>query len=115
MLGSRARDALLAGTLLSVAIAFGWLAGARIRYLWLLGGIGATLGAETVAYRRASAVRSAFDRPSVVAVTTAVGGAAIGTGAIVVPHRSLSVAVGALGTYLLLLGWVTVDTGSSVD
>ena len=102
------RDAVLAVTLLCTVVVFGWLATAEPQVTWLTGGATATVIAEALSYRRATAVQSAFDRPWVIACSAAGGGVAIGAGAILAPNRALSFAGGALAAYLLLLGVATV-------
>ncbi|AGN02695.1 hypothetical protein L593_13780 [Salinarchaeum sp. Harcht-Bsk1] len=106
---TRERDAVLAGTLLCITLLFGWLGAAAPRGAWFLGGVGATVLAEVLAYRRAAAVRAAADRRWVVAASVASAGAAIGAGAMLVPDRAISFATGALCAYLCLLGIATAS------
>lgn len=103
---SRRRDAALTGALLLLALALVRIVDAGVRPAGLVvGAVGAAV-AEAVAHRYERRVRAAWRRPSVRAGSALVAAGGIGASATVVPDWGLSVAVGALGGYLLLLALV---------
>lgn len=102
-----AADAVLAVTLLAVVVGLGLAARVRPAPLAVVAGAGLTLVAEGLAYQDPGRVRAWWERQPV--RVAAIGSAlvAITAGIVLAPDRSVSLAVGALSTYLLLLGLVS--------
>jgi hypothetical protein len=103
-------DAILAITLLTITIGLGITAGARPAPLLLLAGSLCTVLAEVIAGHYHGRVRVLWGNQWVRVGTLWVGLAALTGGVLVAPTRTISTAVGAITTYLLLLGLVV--TGS---
>lgn len=101
-------DAALAAAVAVVAVVAALAVDARIAPRWVLAGVVGTLLAELVAGRHERRVRRAWRRQAVKAggLCLAVGGIAVGV--VLAPSPALSAAVGAVGTYLVLLVAVAV-------
>lgn len=110
---SRAADAILATTLLVVVVTLGLTVRVPPQPLGVgIGGLG-TLAAEGVAYQYCDRVRAAWRRQPVRVVSIFLSLAGITIGTAVAPAMTLSAAFGALGTYLGLLGLVSLPNGST--
>lgn len=102
-----AADAVLAVTLLAVVVALGLAARVRPSPAAVVAGAGATLVAEGLAYQDPDRVRTLWERQPVRVAAIGAALVAITAGTVLAPDRSVSLAIGALSTYLLLLGLVT--------
>jgi ABC-type multidrug transport system permease subunit len=100
-------DAILATTLLTITIGVGVTAGARPAPLSVLAGTLLTICAEAVAGQAATRVKTWWANQTVRVIAILLSLTALTAGALFAPTVSVSVAVGAIGTYLVLFGLVT--------
>ncbi|MFD1563428.1 hypothetical protein ACFR99_07695 [Haloarchaeobius amylolyticus] len=77
-----------------------------------VGGLG-TLCFEVIAYSHSELVREYWERPAVQLATLAGAFVIVGVGIVIAPSRLLSVGIGALVTYLLILSIVLVAAARS--
>lgn len=103
------RDAALATAVLTVAVVVGVVARADPSVPWLVGGALLTIVAEALAGRYRRSVERRWASPAVRAGAVAVAVVAIIAVATVAPDLAVSVAVGALVTYLVLLALVRAE------
>lgn len=97
-------DAVLAATLLVVVVVLGVVARSRPDPTAIVAGAGLTLAAEALAYQRPQLVERLWTSQPVRVVAILATLAAITASALTAPDRGLSLAAGALATYLLLFG-----------
>lgn len=100
---ARARDGALAGGLFLIAIGLAAVVSVEPSPAWVAVGVALTIVAEGLAYRRPTVIRRGFERRFVVAAIALVGLVALLGAAMVVPTPGLSLSIGALGGYVLLL------------
>lgn len=108
MTASRRTDALLALVAGAVFLVSLRIASGALSIPWLAAGGAGTLAFEAVATRRTRAVRRYWDRASVQAGAMALALVVAVAGATLAPSVVLSAAIGAIATYLLLLGLLVV-------
>ena len=105
---SVARDGLLALAVFFVFVLLAFLFETSLSRWAFVVGCGATLAFESVTIRYRVAVRTVWEQPRVQA-TLLIAGICTGiVGAFLAPKYVLAAGIGALGTYLVLLGALTI-------